>query len=162
MREDAAVPSAATDPSTLRRLTARAVEAAAAQDAAAFSAAAGELAALDAEQVRTVLGWVLRGALEELHPDGLDGDDVRAAVTATARAAGWWPGLDPRVLVVVLTAALGEHPDPEELPRLPHALVLPHSLLLVHDLVAATRRPLQRHLETALAEVRRAETMELP
>ncbi|WP_432560806.1 hypothetical protein [Kineococcus sp. SYSU DK003] len=153
---------APADPALLVRLITRAVEAVARTDAAAFAEAGGELARFEPEQARVVLGWVLRRALEEQHPDGLDADDLRAAVTATARAAGWFGGLEPRILVVVLTAALGEHPDPEEIPRLGHQLVLQHSLLLVHDLVPGTGRSLRAFLDTALAEVRRAETMELP
>lgn len=144
----------------LVRLVTRAVEAAAGADAAAFAAASGDLARFDAEQARVVLGWVLRQTLEERSPDGLDADDVRAAVAGTAGSAAWFAALDPRILVVVLTAALGEHPDPEEIPRLGHALVLAHSVLLVHELV--TPRGLRRALESALAEVRRAETVELP
>ncbi|GAB3471093.1 hypothetical protein AB1207_15000 [Kineococcus endophyticus] len=153
---------APTDPTLLTRHVTRAVEAAHRGDAADFTAATTDLAAFDAEQARVVLGWVLRQALEEQHPDGLDADDVRAAMAATARGAAWFGGLDPRILVVVLVAALGEHPDPEEVPRLGHALVLQHSVLLVHDLATGPGRPLRRALDAALAEVRRAETMEMP
>lgn len=153
---------APTDPTLLTRLVTRAVDAAARADADGFATACTDLAGFDAEQARVVLGWVLRQALEGRHPDGLDADDVREAVAATARGAAWWADLDPRVLVVVLVAALGEHPDPEELPRLGHALVLQHSLLLVHDLATGPGRPLGRALAAALAEVRRAETMEMP
>lgn len=153
---------APTDPSLLTRLVTRAVEAAGRGDAEGFSAATTDLAAFDAEQARVVLGWVLRQALEEQHPDGLDADDVRTAVAGTARGAAWFTALDPRILVVVLVAALGEHPDPEEVPRLGHALVLQHSVLLVHDLATGPGRPLRRALDAALAEVRRAETMEMP
>ncbi|MEZ0491168.1 hypothetical protein AB2L28_02820 [Kineococcus sp. TBRC 1896] len=153
---------APADPTLLTRLLTRAVDAAARADADGFGAATADLAAFDAEQARVVLGWVLRRSLEEQHPDGLDADDLRAAVTATAGRAGWFAELDPRVLVVVLVAALGEHPDPEEVPRLGHTLVLAHALLLVHDLATGPGRPLRRALDPALAEVRRAETMEMP
>lgn len=154
------------DPALLTRLLTRAVDAVARADAGDFDGAGAELAGFDADQARTVLGWVLRQGLEERHPDGLDADDLREAVARTARAAGWFPALDARILVLVLTAALGEHPDPEEVPRLGHALVLQHSLLLVHDLVAAggapAGPPLRRRIDAALAEVRRAETVEMP
>jgi hypothetical protein len=150
------------DPALLVRLVTRAVAAVDAGDAAEFAEAGTALAHFDAEQARTVLGWVLRQALEASHPDGLDADDVRAAVLTTARGAAWFADLDPRILVVVLTAALGEHPDPEEIPRLGHALVLQHSVLLVRDVATGPGRPLRRALEQALAEVRRAETMEMP
>ncbi len=154
------MPVSSADPALLLRLVTRAVDAVG--DAGGFAGASAELARFDAEQARVVLGWVLRRALEERHPDGLDADDLRDAVAATARAAQWFDGLDPRILVVVLTAALGEHPDPEEVPRLGHALVLQHSLLLVHDLATGPGRPLRRALDAALSEVHRAETMEMP
>ena len=150
------------DPAHLLRLVTNAVDAVARADADDFAAAGTALAGFDADQARIVLGWVLRQALEEQHPDGLDADDLRDAVLATAGTATWFTELDPRILVVVLTAALGEHPDPEEIPRLGHALVLQHSVLLVHELVAGGATPLRRRLDAALAEVRRAETMEMP
>jgi hypothetical protein len=150
------------DPALLTRLLTRAVDAVARADAADFDAAGADLAGFDADQARIVLGWVLRQGLEERHPDGLDADDLRDAVATAAGGATWFPALDARILVVVLTAALGEHPDPEEVPRLGHALVLQHSLLLVHDLVTAGGPPLRRRIDAALAEVRRAETMEMP
>jgi hypothetical protein len=141
------------DPAHLLRLVTNAVDAVARADADDFAAAGTALAGFDADQARIVLGWVLRQTLEEQHPDG---------VLRTAGTAGWFPALDPRILVVVLTAALGEHPDPEEIPRLGHALVLQHSVLLVHELVTAGATPLRRRVDAALAEVRRAETMEMP
>jgi len=156
------VSPAPADPALLVRLITRSVEAVDAEDGEAFADASGALAGFDAEQARIVLGWVLRQALEATHPDGLDADDLRSAVVATAQGAGWFTSLDPRILVVVLTAALGEHPDPEEIPRLGHALVLQHSLLLVREIATGPGRPLRRALDTALAEVRRAETMEMP
>ncbi|MCI2239822.1 hypothetical protein MO973_37350 [Paenibacillus sp. TRM 82003] len=155
--------SRTTDPAVLTRTLTSAVRALAADDGGAFEDAGAALAAFDAEAARTVLGWLLRGALEELHPDGLDADDLRAVVERCARSApAWFTGLDPHLLVLALTGALGEHPEVAETPRAPHEAVLRHALLLVADLVAATRRPLSRHVEAALAEVRRAETVEMP
>ncbi|WP_337062516.1 hypothetical protein [Kineococcus sp. G2] len=156
-------PARSTDPAVLERALTRAVRALAAGDDATFGEAAAALAAFDADAARTVLGWVLRGALEELHPDGLDADDLRAVVERCARSApSWFAGLEPHLLVLALTGALGEHPEVAEVPRAPHEAVLRHALLLVADLVGATRRPLVRHVQAALAEVRRAETVEMP
>ena len=45
-----------------------------------------ELAALDAAQVGLILGTTVRIVLEDTHPDGVDGDDVRAIVERCARA----------------------------------------------------------------------------
>ncbi|NAZ86386.1 hypothetical protein, partial [Kineococcus indalonis] len=158
-----APPPRTTDPAVLTRALTSAVRALGADDAAAFEEAGAALAAFDADAARTVLGHVLRGALEELHPDGLDADDLRALVERCARSApAWFGGLDPQLLVVALVGALGEHPEAGEVPPAAHAAVLRHALLVVADVVAATRRPLARHLEGALAEVRRAETVEMP
>lgn len=152
-----------TSPARLTSTVLAASDAAAAADGAAFTEAVTALAALDPDQVRTVLGWVLRGALEELHPDGLDADDLREVVGRVARGAlPWFAGTDPQVLVVALTGAFGEHPEQDGEVRLPHATVVAHSVLLAQDLARAGRRPLARHLEAALAEVRRAETVEMP
>ncbi|WP_432537692.1 hypothetical protein [Kineococcus arenarius] len=156
-------PARSTDPAVLTRTLTSAVRALAADDGEGFGRAGAALAAFDADAARTVLGRVLRGALEELHPDGLDADDLRAVVQRCARSApAWFTPLDPHLLVLALTGALGEHPEVAEVPRAPHEAVLRHAVLLVADLVAATGRPLARHLEAALAEVRRAETVEMP
>lgn len=152
-----------TSPARLSASVLAAAQAADAQDEAAFTEAVTTLSALDEDQVRTVLGWVLRGALEELHPDGLDADDLRDVVGRVAREAlPWFTGTDPQVLVVALTGAFGEHPEADGEPRLPHPGVVAHSVLLARDLARAGGRPLARHLDAALAEVRRAETMEMP
>ncbi|MGI4896417.1 MAG: hypothetical protein ACRYF3_15020 [Janthinobacterium lividum] len=153
----------AADPSVLTKTLTIAVDAAHAEQLRAFGDGVDALARFDADQFRSILGWVLHGALEELHPDGLDADDLRDVVSRIAtRTSGWWPEVNPQVLVVVLTGAFGEHPEPEDVPRLPHDVVVAHSVLVLDDLVAATGRPLARHLVPALAEVRRAETMEMP
>ncbi|WP_432495112.1 hypothetical protein [Kineococcus gypseus] len=156
-------PPRTTDPVALTRALTRAVAALGADDPEGFEAASVALAAMDAGQVRTVLGRVLRGALEELHPDGLDADDLRAVVQRCTRSApAWFPALDPQLLVVALVGALGEHPEEGEAPRAPHEAVLRHGLLLAADVVPRTGRPLRAHLDAALAEVRRAETVEMP
>ena len=152
----------AADPAVLTRALTAAVDAARAQQRGGFEEAVAALARFDAEQFRSILGWLLRSALEELHPDGLDADDLREVVLRVGAASGWWPELEPQLLVVVLTGAFGEHPEPGDLPRTAHEVVAAHSVLVVADLVAATRGPLARHLASALAEVRRAETVEMP
>lgn len=139
-----------------------AVTAAAAADPLAFDATTTRLAALSPEHVRLVLGGALRALLEEQHADGLDGDDVAQVVQGCAGASTWCPDLDPEVLVVVLAGALGVHEDE---PRPLASLVVARhaSLLLAHLLgVAASSRPLARHLDAALAELARAEVVEVP
>jgi hypothetical protein len=90
----------------------RAVDAAADRDPAAYAEAVDELVALPDGYPGLVLGEVLRVLLEERHPDGLDGDDIRTVLTDCARdAAGWLPAgrLDPHVLLAALASALGVH-----------------------------------------------------
>ncbi len=145
-----AIAAAATD----------AVTAARAAAAADLAEAAGRLAAADPQRVALVLGGVVRALLEELHPDGLDGEDLRAVLERTTRAAAAWDsGVDPAVLLVVLTGALGLA-DPDEQPPVPPGPVARNAVLLTADLLGP--RPLAPYLTAALAELHRAETVELP
>ena len=71
--------------------------------AAAGTDGAGDaLAALDPQQVKLVLGAVVRLLVEELHPDGLDADDITAIV---ARCAAAYPAADPHCLLYTSDAA---------------------------------------------------------
>jgi hypothetical protein len=153
-----------------------AVRAGAGSDAAAFADAAGRLALADPEHVRLVLGAVVRLLLEDLYPDGVDGDDLRTLIAGTVAAASpWSPGLDPGVLVVVLSGALGVHEDvrPEgevppddpwdQVPPRPSAAeVTRHALVLACDLLAAGGRPVRGYLETAFTEIAQQERTEQP
>jgi hypothetical protein len=132
--------------------TTEAVAAALAHDADGYEDATTRLAALDAHQVGRVLGAVVRRLLEELHPDGLDGDDVRAILERCVRAAAeWYPPVDPAVLVVLITAALGIEQDEEPTGTARQAP------LLIADLLAARGRPLEGYLTAAFADIAAAE-----
>ena len=136
------------------------VTAARSADAEAFGAAAGRLAGSDPQRVALVLGGVVRSLLEELHPDGMDGEDVRAVLERCARAAAAWDsGVDPQVLLSLLAGALGVS-DPDEQPPAPPDAVARNALLLVADLLGP--RPLRTYLDAAFAELARAETVEMP
>jgi hypothetical protein len=138
------------------------VAAARAADPAAFAAEAEQLSRLDPEPVRVVLGAVVRSVLEERHPDGLAAEDLQDALEHCARSAWWFPDLDVAVLVVVLTGAFGMH-DPEGEPRrLRPAEVSVHAALLLADVLTGTPIRLDHHLAAALAELARAETVEMP
>jgi hypothetical protein len=142
--------------------TSGAVTAAWARDLPAFEEAADRLALLDPEQVGIVLGAVVRTLLEDLHPDGLTGDDVQAVLERCARSAlEWCPRVDPDVLLVLLAGALGVHPDQDEAHPPAGAAVAWHAPLLVADL-AGTDRQLAGYLHGAFAEIARAETLEAP
>ena len=131
-----------------------AVAAARAQDNAALTAAVAELAAQDQAQSGLILGTTVRVLLELAHPDGLDGDDIRAVLEQTVRsAAKWAPDVDPHVVLVLLAGALGVHDD-EEPPLKPDALAL-HSTLLIARLLGP--REVKEVLTTALIEIERTQ-----
>ncbi|MFI5908738.1 hypothetical protein [Dactylosporangium sp. NPDC051541] len=131
-----------------------AVEAARSQDAAAYEDAAERLAALDPVQTGRVLGAVVRTLLEDRHPDGLDGDDIRAALEHAVRTAATWRDVDPQVMVVLLVGALGIHETDEDAPIPPRALA-EHAPLLIADLLAT--RDFAALLAKAFTEIERAE-----
>ena len=137
-----------------------AVEAATASDLTAYDAALARLALLDAPRVSNVTGAVVRRLLEQHHPGGLAGDDVGQVLSAAAARAGWLPDLDATVLLVVVCGSLGLL-DPEDQPAaLSPAAVLRHAAVLIASLLAGAS--LESTLDAALAELRRAETIELP
>jgi hypothetical protein len=140
-----------------------AVEAARSRDREALREAAGRLAVRDPEQVGLVLGAVVRSLLEDLHPEGLTGDDVRAVLERCVRSAVvWLPEVDAAVVTVLLTGALGVHQTDEDQRPPTGPDVALHAPVLVADLLTATGRPLAGYLATAFAEIARTETMEMP
>lgn len=116
-------------------------------------AAVTRLAALDPAQVGLILGTVVRLLLEFHHPDGLDADDVRAALIA---AVG--DGADPEVTLVLLTGALGFGHEVET-PPTPAALARDAVLLICGLLNTGLLKdaPVAPWLEAALAEIERTQ-----
>ncbi len=159
--------------------TTDAVVAAGATDVASFDEAVTRLAAADAEQVRVVLGVVVRALLEDLHPDGVSGDDLLELIKSCARTAyGWYPRVELDVLVVVLTGALGVH-EPELEPRkFSPPDVARHAPLFVAELLstgsapgapapavptsARSGRALSVYFADAYREISQAELNEMP
>jgi hypothetical protein len=144
--------------------TTDAVDAVRVCDVAAFDQAVTRLAAAEPEQVRVVLGVVVRALLEDLHPDGVSGDDLLELIKSCARTSiGWYPGVDIEVLVVVLTGALGVH-EPDLEPRVFTPLdVARHAPLFLAELLdVAGTRPLSDYFADAYLEISRAELTELP
>lgn len=133
-----------------------AVAAARDRDVQAYDEAVSALAA--AERSGLVLGAVVRLLLEETHPDGLTGDDVREVLTRCVRgAAPWRTDVDPHVVLVLLAGALGVY-DPEGDESPPDASALArHAPLLLADLSAETGVPLDDYLAAAFAEIERTE-----
>jgi hypothetical protein len=122
-----------------------------------------ELAGLDRMRVELVLGTVLRSALEQLHPDGIDGDDVNVVLRrCLTRAATWFPGADVSVLILVLTGALGMQDPDESQPPVSGLAFGQHAVLLVADLVTALGVAVETYIDVAVGEIARVETMEMP
>ncbi|HLL67310.1 MAG TPA: hypothetical protein VK453_16620 [Micromonosporaceae bacterium] len=134
------------------------VAAARARDNDLFAEAVGDLAVLDPERVSLVLGAAVRLLLEDLHPDGLDGDDVRDALERTVRAAGQWqPEVDPHVVLIVLAGALGVHDRDEEAAPPSAESLARHAALLLAELLGERGRPFADYLTRAFAEIERAQ-----
>lgn len=133
-----------------------AVAAAQERDRDALETAVGPLAAADGSGL--VLGAVVRLLLEEAHPDGLGGDDIRRVLEECVRAATVWePAVDTHLLLTLLAGALGVHDPDEQAPRPAPDAVARHGALLVAHLLAATRRPFAGYLTAAFAEIERTE-----
>lgn len=156
----------------IRTAIGAAVAAAGTGDPVAFEAAAARLAGQDQQRLRVVQGAIVRELLEDLHPDGLAGEDAQQVVQrCVTAAAGWYPAVDAEVLVTALLGALGAH-DPDERPPVEAGGLAVHGALLIADLLAVPTGPptptdpiaarLERYLDSALAEIKRAETVELP
>lgn len=141
------------------RLTA-AVGAAGSADADGLRAAAADLEGLDAAHVSVVLGAVTRMLLEEQHPDGVDGDDLRSILDGCTRwALAWLPETDPEVLLIIVAGALGVHPEEADGIARPSAGVLAvHGPLMVAYLLGPKKA--DRYVSLAYAEIARSEIMD--
>ena len=132
-----------------------AVAAARERDGEALAEAVRDLAALDPAQVGLILGTAVRLLLEDTHPDGLSGDDVRNVLEHCVRsAAEWQPDVDPHVLLILLAGALGVLDDDGEAVPTPDALARNATLLLT-DLLGV--RSTRDYLTAALQEIERAQ-----
>lgn len=153
-------------PALTRRIatsTDRALAAAREESTAAFGEALDELVALPYEQVTAVHAGMARELLEELHPDGLAGEDVQAVLERTVRSGlGRYPAFTPDAVVSVLTGTLGVSDPDAPQPRIAPAEHLAASVLVLADLLAARRVAPGPCLRRAVGEIERGETMEMP
>lgn len=149
----------ATTPARISAAVRAGVEAVRSENRDDFDAALTELNALEQSRLSLVLAGIIRHLLEILHPDGLDGDDVQDALTQVARAGGWYPGLQPEAIGEVLLGSLGVL-APEDTKTAGGFVA--HAVLLIGVLSARQPRPVTALIATELAEIERAETMELP
>jgi hypothetical protein len=132
-----------------------AVAAAREQDRDAFESTVEALATADGSGL--VLGVVVRLLLEELHPDGLAGDDIGAVIAGCARDTTWLPRHDPHVTLVLLASALGVYEPAEDTGPPDAGQFASHGPPLVAHLLAAAGKPFEPYLGAAFAEIRRTE-----
>ena len=169
----------------------RAVDAAGGTDSKAYEDAAATVASLPTAPTGLVLATVTRTLIEELHPDGLDPDDVQLVLARCYQGASAMLGdaVEVRVLIAVLAAALGIHEagltyqelDPietatDEWPPPAHpaegetapgrpptpAEFAWHAPLLIADLLAASGRRIGPYLDAAFADLATGAAMEMP
>jgi hypothetical protein len=160
-----------------------AVSAAQAQDPERFEQLSADLRGPMVQHVDTVLAAVVRDLLEVQHPDGLAGEDIVDVLAQCAQDAMWRPDIEARTLLVVLLGALGvaepvpaddgpaggvgEHSqdsldEPPIVDPPTGAALRRHALLLVASLCSATGEPAIRPVRSAIAEIHRAQTQEMP
>lgn len=129
-----------------------AVTAAHRRDVDALAEAVDELAGLDPAQVGLVLGTTVRLLLEEAHPDGLAGADIRGVLERCVRgAAPWQPDVDAHVVLVLLAGSLGvlEPDTPAPAPQ----VAARHAALLLAELGAGRDRPFADQLARTFTEI---------
>jgi hypothetical protein len=132
-----------------------AVVAAQARERDALDEAVAGLAAADPAQTGLILGAAVRLLLEDGHPEGLDGEAVRAVLESCVREGlGWQSEVDPRVVLLLLAGALGVTGE-EDLPPPKPDVMARHAALLLADLLGS--RPVQPFLTAALAEIERTQ-----
>ena len=149
-------------PVDVRRIadaTVDALAAVVAQDPIAFDEAVELLDRSDAAKAGNVHAEMVRSLLEEVYSDGLTGENVQEVLGRTVRGAEWLPSLDIAGFVEVLTGALGVTDVDEQSRSRPRPA---HALLVVADLLAIRRSRAEMYVRRALAEIHRAQTVEMP
>lgn len=124
-----------------------------------FPGAIARINSLDQSQVTVLLSGIIRQQLENLHPDGLDGEDVQDALTAAVRASSWYADVQPAAMGEVLLSALGVL-APEDATAT--GAYLTHAVLVIAALLPGQPMSITELSAGQLAEIRRAETMEMP
>jgi len=137
--------------------TETALSAARADDEPAFADAVSALVELPYEQVTVVHSGMMRELLEELHPDGLAGEDVQAVFERCARGS---VQATPDALVAVLTGALGVT-DPDA-PKARPEQYLTAGIVVLADLLATRKVEPRQYIRRAVGEIEREQTVEMP
>jgi hypothetical protein len=132
-----------------------AVAAAREQDRDGFATTTALLADVDGSGY--VLGVVVRLLLEDLHPEGLAGDDIRAVIAGCTVDAAWWPSHDPHVTLVLLAGALGVYEPGDAIDPPTAVQFAEHAPLLLAHLLAAAGTAFEPYVTAAFAEIQRTE-----
>ncbi len=128
-----------------------------------FGDALDDLTGLPYETVTAVHAGMVRELFEELHPDGLTGEDVQAVLTRAVREGlRWLPSLQPDAAVAVITGALGVQDSEATDPRISSGQYLTAGLLVLADLLAVRKSAPRPYLRRAITEIERSETIEMP
>ena len=149
-------------PADVRKIADATVEALAAvatRDPVAFEDSVDMLDRSDPARAGRVHAEMVRSLLEEVYSDGLTGENVQEVLARTVKGAGWLPNLDIAGFVEVLTGALGVTDVDEQSRSRPRPA---HALLVVADLLAVRRGKAETYVRHALAEIHRAQTIEMP
>ena len=127
----------------------------------AFDEALAVLVRVDRAQLATLLGTATRELLERAHPDGLDAEGAEIVLAAATKAARpWFPEVDDDLLLRALTGALGIGEIDDA--RVDPDAVLAHGLVLLAELARVTGVRPRAAVDAAMAELIRAQTVELP
>lgn len=145
---------------SLARAVDVAVRAALDGDAHTFAETQAELRRSDPDVIAVLLGTITQDLLERVHPDGLDSDDAEQVLAACERGAGWYADYESDLAALALISALGMV-DPEQSPQPGPAAIGAHGLLLIASLLPAPTQ-LTDLVESAMRELHRAQTVELP
>ena len=121
-----------------------------------------DLLALPTAEVRGVHVGIVRELLEIAHPDGIAADDVHAVLARCVRGAEWSHDLDVQVVAEVLAGALGVTDVDENGLRHPPLAYLRAALVVIADLAAVTKVTLTDCIASAIDEIERAQTVEMP
>ena len=150
-------------PAVVDRWAVEAVEAAVAADDSRLALAMARAQTLDGGHLRRLLSGLLRPVLEDLHPDGVDGDDLADLLDETVRETAWAADVDPLALAVVLTGAFGVVvATREELPHPVTDLQLARHAVLLLGRVLSTRPGvrLRPYLDRAWSEIAREDAQD--
>ncbi|WP_188543567.1 hypothetical protein [Rhodococcoides trifolii] len=160
----------------IARAVSTALDAVQDDDADAFAEATAELAELPYGHAEAVHSAIIRNLLEDTHAGGLSGEDAQALVLDVVAAhQDWDESLDRTALIMVVLGALGvdidpgffagDNQDPEDLPEIPRLTATDsarHSSLVIESLLTKIESTAAPYIRSAIEEIARAETVEMP